>query len=314
MSALTQRVFAKHSRGYWREAITGYLMASPWLIGFLIFTAGPILLSLFYSFTSFQVTTPPRWLGVTNYRILFFNDPKFITSLYNTAYYAIFVVPLTIINGLIVAVLMNQRVAGRSLLRTIYYLPSVISGVASAMLWLWILNPKFGLINIALGWFGIKGPPWLNSAEWSKPALIVMSLWGIGGTMIIYLAGLQGVPQHLLEAAEIDGANAWRRFRHVTLPILSPTILFTMITSTIGSFQVFTQAYVWGGGAGGGQRDSLLFYVLYLYQRAFNELKMGYASALAWILFIIILALTIIQFRFARRWVYYEGNEEGRAI
>lgn len=292
----------------------GYLMASPWLIGFLVFTAGPILLSLFYSFTSFQVTTPPRWLGLTNYRILFFDDPKFHTSLYNTAYYALFVVPLTIINGLIVAVLMNQRIPGRSLLRTIYYLPSVISGVASAMLWLWILNPKYGLINIMLGWIGIKGPPWLNSADWSKPALIIMSLWGIGGTMIIYLAGLQGVPQHLLEAAEIDGASAWQRFRHVTLPILSPTILFTMITSTIGSFQVFTQAYVWGGGSGGGQRDSLLFYVLYLYQRAFNELKMGYASALAWVLFLIILTLTIIQFRFAQRWVYYEGNEEGRGI
>lgn len=314
MSALTQRIFRRHSRGYWREAGMGYLMASPWLIGFLVFTAGPILLSLFYSFTSFQVTTPPRWLGLTNYRILFFDDPKFHTSLYNTAYYALFVVPLTIINGLIVAVLMNQRIPGRSLLRTIYYLPSVISGVASAMLWLWILNPKYGLINIMLGWIGIKGPPWLNSADWSKPALIIMSLWGIGGTMIIYLAGLQGVPQHLLEAAEIDGASAWQRFRHVTLPILSPTILFTMITSTIGSFQVFTQAYVWGGGSGGGQRDSLLFYVLYLYQRAFNELKMGYASALAWVLFLIILTLTIIQFRFAQRWVYYEGNEEGRGI
>ena len=314
MSAFTQRLFRNHSRGYWREALTGYLMASPWLIGFLIFTAGPILLSLYYSFTSFQVTTPPRWLGVTNYRILFFDDPKFMTSLYNTAYYALFVVPLTVINGLIVAVLMNQRIAGRSVLRTIYYLPSVISGVASAMLWLWILNPKFGLINIALGWFGIKGPPWLNSAAWSKPALIIMSLWGIGGTMIIYLAGLQGVPQSLLEAAEIDGASAPQRFRHITLPILSPTILFTMITTTIGSFQVFTQAYVWGGGAGGGQRDSLLFYVLYLYQRAFSELKMGYASALAWVLFLIVLLLTIIQFRFAQRWVFYEGGDEGRVV
>ncbi|UCC63370.1 MAG: sugar ABC transporter permease [Anaerolineae bacterium] len=310
------RLLEKRSARFWREAITGYVMASPWFIGFLVFTAGPVLLSFYYSFTFYQITVPPRWIGLTNYRILFLKDPKFLTSLYNTAYYAVLVVPLSVVSGLTLAVLMNQKIPGRSVFRTVYYLPSVVSGVANAMLWLWVLNPRYGLINVVLSWFGIKGPPWLSSAAWAKPALVVMSLWGVGGTMIIYLAGLQGVPQQLLEAAEIDGANAWQRFWHVTIPILSPTILFTIITSTIGSFQVFTQAYVWvesAGGMGAGPRDSLLFYVLYLFRRAFGELRMGYASAMAWILFLIVLILTLIQFRVARYWVHYEGGPEGGA-
>lgn len=301
------------SRGT-REAITGYLMASPWFIGFLVFTAGPILLSLYYSFTTYQITTPPKWIGLTNYRILFMNDPKFRTSLYNTAYYAVFVVPLSVINGLTLATLLNQPIPGRSFFRTVYYLPSVVSGVANAMLWLWVLNPKYGLINSALAWFGIKGPLWLTSAEWAKPALILMSLWGVGGTMVIYLASLQNIPQHLIEAAEIDGANSWQRYWKVTIPLLSPTIFFNMVTSTIGSFQVFTQAYVWttgGGSTGAGPRDSLLFYVLYMFTRTFSELRMGYGSAMAWILFVIVLILTLIQFRFARTWVYYEGGTGG---
>ncbi len=313
MVYLLTRLFGK-SRRFWQDTLAGYLMAGPWFIGFLVFTAGPILLSFYYSFNNFQVTTPPRWIGVANYRILLFDDPQFRTSLYNTAYYTFFVVPLTVINGLFLATLMNQRIPGRSVFRTIYYLPAVVSGVANAMLWLWILNPRYGLINTVLSLFGIKGPPWLASAEWAKPALILMSLWSVGGTMIIYLAGLQGIPQHLHEAAEIDGANSWQRYWRVTLPMLSPTIFFNVVTSIIGSFQVFTQAYVWvesGGGGGAGPRDSLLFYVLYLYRRAFQALQMGYASAMAWILFLIIFILTMIQFRAARYWVYYESGPEG---
>ncbi|NLG49929.1 MAG: sugar ABC transporter permease, partial [Chloroflexi bacterium] len=286
----------------------------PWFIGFLVFTLGPILLSFYYSFTTYQITTPPHWIGLTNYRILFTNDPKFRTSLYNTAYYAVFVVPLSVINGLTLATLLNQPIPGKSFFRTVYYLPSVVSGVANAMLWLWVLNPKHGLINSFLSWLGIKGPLWLSSAEWAKPSLILMSLWGVGGTMVIYLASLQNIPQHLIEAAQIDGANAWQRYWKVTIPLLSPTIFFNMVTSTIGSFQVFTQAYVWttgGGGTGAGPRDSLLFYVLYMFTRTFSELKMGYGSAMAWILFVIVLILTLIQFRFARTWVYYEGGTGG---
>ncbi|NLE46272.1 MAG: sugar ABC transporter permease [Chloroflexi bacterium] len=294
----------------WREGLAGYMMASPWLFGFFAFTAGPIVLSLYYSFTFYQITTPPNWIGLTNYRILFYDDPKFRTSLYNTVYYAVFVVPLTVVNGLTVATLLNQPIPGRSVFRTIYYLPSVVSGVANAMLWLWVLNPKHGLANVILSWFGLKGLPWLNSATWAKPALILMSLWGVGGTMVIYLAGLQGVPQHLYEAAEIDGANAWQRYWKVTIPLLTPTIFFNMVTSTIGTFQVFTQAYVWttGTGTGAGPHDSLLFYVLYMYRRTFGELRMGYGSAMAWILFTIVLILTLIQFRFGQRWVYYEAS------
>ena len=311
MTALKDWVRKRRSPRFWREALTGYAMAAPWFIGFFAFTAGPILLSIYYSFTFFQITAPPRWIGLTNYHILFLNDPKFRISLYNTAYYAVFVVPLTVASSLTLAVFMNQEIPGRSVFRTIYYLPSVVSGVANAMLWLWILNPRYGLINVMLSWFGIQGPPWLSSAEWAKPSLILMRLWSVGGSMIIFLAGLQGVPRQLLEAAEIDGATAWQRFWRVTIPILSPTILFTIITSTIGSFQVFTQAYVWTGGSGSGPRNSLLFYVLYLYQRAFGELRMGYASAMAWILFVIILILTLVQFRFARHWVYYEEEPAG---
>ncbi|MDI7274748.1 MAG: sugar ABC transporter permease [Anaerolineae bacterium] len=313
MVHLRSGLLRKRAR-FWRDTLTGYSMAAPWFIGFVVFTAGPILLSFFYSFTAYQITTPPRWIGLANYRILFFDDAKFRISLYNTAYYACLVVPLTVVNGLFLATLMNQNIPGRSLFRTIYYLPSVVSGVANAMLWLWVLNPRYGLINTALSWFGIKGPPWLSSAEWAKPSLVVMSLWGVGGTMIIYLAGLQGIAQHLLEAAEIDGANAWQRYWRITVPMLSPTIFFNIITTTIGSFQVFTQAYVWvesGVGMGAGPRDSLLFYVLYLFRRAFGELQMGYASAMAWILFLIILILTLLQFRAARYWVHYESAPEG---
>jgi multiple sugar transport system permease protein len=311
MTALSNWLHQKRGRRFWREAIAGYAMAAPWFIGFFVFTAGPILLSIYYSFTLFQITVPPRWLGLTNYRILFLNDEKFRISLYNTVYYALFSVPVSIVSSLTLAVLMNQKIPGRSVFRTIYYLPSVVSGVANAMLWLWLLNPRYGLINVMLSWFGIKGPPWLSSAEWAKPALILMRLWSVGGGMIIFLAGLQGIPRSLLEAAEIDGANAWQRFWKVTIPLLSPTILFSLITNTIGSFQVFTQVYVWQGGTGGGPRNALLFYVLYLFQRAFGELRMGYASAMAWILFLIVLILTLIQFRFARRWVHYEGQAEG---
>lgn len=313
MSVLSTRVFRKRAR-FWRDTLAGYSMATPWFIGFLIFTAGPILLSFFYSFTNYQITTTPHWIGLANYRILFFDDVKFRTSLYNTAYYAALVVPLSVVSGLSLAVLMNQKIPGRSLFRTIYYLPSVVSGVANAMLWLWILNPRYGLVNTMLSWVGIKGPPWLSSADWAKPALVLMSLWGVGGTMIIYLAGLQGISQHLMEAAEIDGANAWQRFWRVTIPMLSPTIFFNIITTTIGSFQVFTQAYVWvesAGGMGAGPRDSLLFYVLYLYRRAFGELQMGLASAMAWVLFMIVFILTILQFRVARYWVHYESGPEG---
>ncbi|MBX2997294.1 MAG: sugar ABC transporter permease [Caldilineaceae bacterium] len=287
-------------------------MASPWFIGFALFTLGPILLSIYYSFNFFQITTPPRWIGLTNYQILFASDSKYHLSLYNTIYYVVLSVPLSVLNALILAILMNQAIPARSLFRTIYYLPSVVAGVANAMLWLWIFNPRYGLINSALAMIGVTGPGWLFSYEWAKPALVIMSMWSVGNTMVIFIAGLQAIPEHLVEAAEIDGANNWQRFLNITIPMLSPAIFFNIITNVIASFQIFTEVYVWTqtGTAGGsaGPRDSLLFYVLYLYQKAFRELNMGYASAMAWILFAIILILTLIQFSAARYWVYYEED------
>ncbi len=288
-----------------RERIEFYIAISPWLIGFLWYTGGPIIASIYFSFTDWNVLTPPKWAGLSNYVELFSVDPIFWVSLYNTAFYTVGHVPLTLLFALATAILVNQKVKFVTLFRTIYYLPAVTAGVAVSILWLWIFNPDFGLINYALSLVGIQGPGWLFSKEWAKPALILMSAWGFGEAMVILLAGLQGVPTHLYEAAKIDGANVWDEFRHVTLPMLSPVIFFVIIVSIIGSFQVFTSVYVMTRG---GPADATLMYVLQMYFKAFSDLKMGYTSAMAWILFTIILAFTLIQFRMASRWVYYEGD------
>ena len=287
------------------EAIWGYIFLSPWILGMIFFTGGPIIASLILAFCRWDLITPPELVGLDNF-IKIMSDPKFWKSLYNTFYYTIFAVPLGIIGSIIVALLMNQKWRSVRLLRTIYYLPSVTAGVASAIIWMWLFNPDFGLINYFLGKLGIKGPLWLASEEWSKPALIIMSLWGVGGNMIIYLAGLQGVPSQLYEAAEIDGANLFQKFINVTLPMLTPVIFFNLIMSIVWSFQIFTQVYVMTQGQG-GPADSTLVLVLYIYQKAFKFHQMGYASALSWILFIIILIATLIQFKFSK-WVYYEGE------
>ncbi|HEY8425148.1 MAG TPA: sugar ABC transporter permease [Limnochordales bacterium] len=287
-----------------REMLYGWIFISPWVVGFLLFTAGPILLSIYYSFTAYNVFQPPTWIGLANYKTLL-QDPLFWTALYNTLYYAGLNVPLTLAVSLAVAMLLNNRLPGINVFRTIYFLPSVLSGVAVALLWLWIFNPDYGLINVILGLLGIEGPLWLQSPEWAKPAIVIMSVWSMGGVMIINLAGLQNIPAQLCEAARIDGANAWQLFRHVIIPMLSPTLFFNMITLTIGSLQVFTQAYVMTQG---GPVNSTLFYVYYLYKTAFVNLRMGYASALAWVLFAIIMAFTLIQVRQSRRWVYTEGD------
>jgi multiple sugar transport system permease protein len=287
------------------EAIWGYIFLSPWILGMIFFTGGPIIASLILAFCRWDLITPPEFVGLDNF-IKIMSDPKFWKSLYNTFYYTIFAVPLGIIGSIIVALLMNQKWRSVRLLRTIYYLPSVTAGVASAIIWMWLFNPDFGLINYFLGKLGIKGPLWLASEEWSKPALIIMSLWGVGGNMIIYLAGLQGVPSQLYEAAEIDGANLFQKFINVTLPMLTPVIFFNLIMSIVWSFQIFTQVYVMTQGQG-GPADSTLVLVLYIYQKAFKFHQMGYASALSWILFIIILIATLIQFKFSK-WVYYEGE------
>lgn len=288
-----------------REALTFYLFLTPWLLGFVLFTIGPILASAALSFTQYDIVTPPRAIGVANYHDLFASDRLFGVSLYNTGYYVLFFVPLQIALSLALALLLNLQVHGIPIYRTLFYIPSIVPAVANSILWIWIFQPQWGLLNYGLSLLGVEGPLWLSSVEWSKPSLILMSLWGSGGSMIIFLAGLQGIPQHLYEAAELDGANRWRRFWHVTLPMLTPTTFFVLVLGVIGSFQVFTQAYIMTGG---GPANSTLFYMLYLYRRAFVFQNMGYASAMAWILFVIIFLLTVVQFAAARRWVYYEGE------
>lgn len=292
----------KRSRLNRQEHINFYFFISPWLIGFILFTGGPIIASLYFSLTNYTVVSSPTFIGLDNYKNLF-KDPLFYKSLYNTAYYALFFIPLGILIAFSLAILLNQKVRGLAVYRTIYYLPSIVPAVANAILWIWLLNPQWGLINTGLRLIGIQGPGWLTSEQWAKPGIILMSLWGIGSWIIIYLAGLQGVPEQLYEAAEIDGASKLQSFFYITVPLMTPTIFFTLVTGLIGAFQVFTQAYIMTNG---GPVNSTLFYALYLFRNAFNYLKMGYASSMAWILFLIILSLTILQFTLAKRWVFYE--------
>jgi ABC-type sugar transport system permease subunit len=293
------------ARGWHRRRyLWGYLFISPWLIGFVVFTAGPFLASLLLSLTSWDVVGSISWTGLSNYERIFTRDPRFSKTLGNTAYYVLFHVPGVNVLALACALLLNQKLRGIAIYRTLFYMPSVTSGVATAVLWIWIFNGQYGVVNSFLRIVGVQGPNWLFDLHWSMPALIIMSLWGMGNAMLIYLAGLQNVPQHLYEAAMVDGAGVWQRFVNVTLPLLTPTIFYNLVIGIIASFQVFTAAFVMTGG---GPADSTLFYVLYLYRVAFENLRMGYAAALAWILFVIIIAFTILQFVLARRWVYYEG-------
>jgi multiple sugar transport system permease protein len=290
-----------------QEALWGYVFLTPWILGMLFFVAFPVIASLVLAFCDWDLIQAPRFVGMDNFVKMFTTDSRFWHSLGNTFYYTVFAVPLGIIGSIMVALLMNQKWGSVRLLRTIYYLPSVTAGVASSIIWMWLLNPDFGLINYGLSMFGIKGPLWMADEVWAKPALIIMSLWGVGGNMITYLAGLQGIPRQLYEAAEIDGAGMWHKFIYVTLPMLTPVIFFNLIMSIVWSFQVFTQVYVMTGGQG-GPADSTLMLVLYIYQHAFKFHNMGYASALAWVLFLIIMFFTMVQFSFAGGWVHYEGE------
>ncbi len=286
-----------------RNWIAFFLFISPWLIGHAIFTWGPIVVSAWLSLTEYDLVNSPTFVGLDNYKELFLSR-LFWQSLKVTFYYTFGAVPLSVMGALSVATLLNQKIPGLSLWRTVFYLPVVTSGVAVALLWSWIFQPSYGLVNIALyEVFGIQGPAWFFDESWAIPAFIIMSLWGIGGPMLIYLAGLQGIPTQLYEAAEIDGATGIHKFRHITLPLITPVIFYNAVMSLIGSFQVFTQSFVITQG---GPNYASYFYVLYLYQNAFQYFRMGYASALAWILFCIILVATIVMFRLSNRWVYYE--------
>jgi len=285
----------------------GLAFISPWLIGFLGLTLYPILASLYYSFCEYRVLTPPRWVGLRNYIELFTDHDYFLPSLANTAYMFI-ELPIALVLSVSIALLLNQRLRGMALFRTLYYLPSVVPTVAASILWLWLLNPEYGLVNKTLEWLHLPTTEWLQSPVWSKPAFIVLDLWMIGGGIVIYLAALQGVPEHLYEAAELDGASAWCKTWHITLPAISPVIFFNLILGVIGTFQYFTQAFLMTGVPPGGPANSTLFYALYLFQNAFTYFRMGYACAMAWVLFILTLLATLLIFRTSARWVYYEGE------
>lgn len=291
-----------------RHLRNGLLFISPWLIGFTIFDVYPLVMSMYYSFTDYNVIQAPVWIGTANYEELFFQDWLFWKSLGNTLYFTLISVPACLVASILIATLLNTKLPGISVFRTIFFLPSIVPIVASAVLWLWVLNPDSGLVNTLLSqYLGVQGPGWLADVQWSKPSLIIMSIWGIGAAVVVFLAGLNEVPQSLYEVAELDGAGVWHKFRHVTLPMLSPTILFNLIMGTIASFQYFTQVYVMTMGKG-TPLDSTTFYALYLYRVSFYYLRMGYASAMAWLLFVIILGTTLSILFSSRFWVHYENE------
>jgi multiple sugar transport system permease protein len=288
-----------------RSLAVGLAFLSPWLVGFLVFTLIPVAMSLYYSLTDYSLLQPPLYKGLDNYRALA-NDPVFWKVLLNTFVYAIFALPLGMILALAVAMLLNSRVAGVSVYRTIVFLPSIVPAVASAMVWMWLFNAKLGLINTGLRAVGVSNPPaWLNDASWAMPALILMSFWGIGNTVVIYLAGLQDVPRELYEAADIDGATAAHKVWHVTLPSISPVIFFNLIMAIIGTLQVFAVPFIMTGG---GPARATYFYTMYLYDNAFRFLNMGYASAMAWVQLLLVLLLTAIAAWSSKHWVHYQGK------
>lgn len=300
-----------------RELGLGLFFASPYIIGFFGLSAGPLLASLFFSFTHYDVFNPPQWVAGANFAELA-RDHLFWVSLWNTGFYTVFAVPLGMCTAFLLALLLNRNLFARPLLRTVFFLPSIVPLVAAAVLWVWVFNSQYGLLNWALQPFcdllraatgaDVSPPNWLQSPRWAKPALILMSVWGVGGTMVLYLAALQDVPRTLYEVAELDGASAFQKVRHVTLPMISPILFFTLIMGMIGALQVFTQAYIMTRGGQPGV--STLFYCLYLFQNAFEYFRFGYASAMAWVLFLVIAALTAVVFKATGRFIYYEGGDQ----
>ncbi len=321
MAQVLSRATVAPPKSFWsparREALTGWLFAMPWIIGFVVFTAGPMLFSVYTSFTNYNIVDAPKWIGTDNYTNLF-QDDRFYLSLGNTFWIVLVKVPLVTLASIGIALLLNMDLPGAKFYRTVFYLPQVLAGVAAIFLWKWILAPD-GLFNNFLGFFGIPEsarPGWFFDPNWTKPGLVIMGMWWIGGNILIYLAGLKGISTTLYEAAEIDGASGSKKVWYITLPMLSPTIFFQVVTGIIGAFQIFATAFIITGKDSnvGGPDGSLLFYVLYLYNRAFGRtgqatLQMGYAAAMAWVLFIIILVITGIQLWLAKRWVYYETDK-----
>ncbi len=306
VSARRERGWTSHEK---REFLKGMLFLMPWLIGFLLFMAYPILASLGYSFTYYDLLRAPRFIGLANYRDIFFKDEQIGKVLYNTLYFVVVGVPAGVVVSFLLAVLLNQKLVGRSAFRTVFYIPSIVPIVSSAMVWLWVLNPQYGLIDGTLKSWGLPTLPFLTSQAWAKPSLVLIHCWSSGGAMIIFLAALQDVPRSLYDAARVDGAGTWAQFRHITIPMCTPAILFNLLTGIIGAFQYFAVAWLLTQGQG-GPNGATEFYALYLYRNAFRWMKMGYASALAWILFLIVISVTLLTFRSSARWVYYAGTSE----
>lgn len=292
-----------------REMIAGYLFASPWIVGFVVFTLGPMIASLWLSLTEYNIIDPPRFVGLQNYIRMFTADELFHQTLKVTTKYVLISIPLGLITALGLALLVNHSLVGVVVFRAIYFVPHVLAGVATAFVWGWLLNPDFGVINYYLElWLKRPAPNWFGSEEWVLPAFVLFSLWSAGGSMPVFLAGLQAISPELYEAADLDGANRWQRFWHITLPQLSPTILFNLVTGMIAGWRIFTQVFVLTAG---GPNYASLVYVLYLYLNGFSWLRMGYASALAWFLFVVVAAATLLVFRTSARWVYYEAERRG---
>jgi multiple sugar transport system permease protein len=291
-----------------REARTFYFTVSPWIIGFLVFTLGPLVFSLYVSFTRWNILTSPEFIGIDNYTRMF-NDPDFWQALKVTTIYAIVSVPLRMSVALLLAILLNQATRAVGFFRTSFYLPAVVASTAAAVIWQWLFNPRFGPINQFIELFGVQGPAWFNDPDWALRGLIIMSVWGVGGEMLIFFAGLKGIPKTLYEAAEVDGASTVQQFWNITIPMLTPTIFFNLIMAIIGAFQTFDAAFVIStarSGAIGSPAKSTLFLMLKLYQEAFSFLNMGYASAIAWVMFAIIFVVTILVNWSSGRWVYSE--------
>lgn len=291
-------------RRFWRKNGTGLLFISPWLIGFFLFSAGPLLSSIWLSFTNYDIITSPKWVGAANYRSLALDDPMFWKSLWVTVRFSATAVPLGVAAGIALALLLNVKTRAVALFRTILFMPSVMPTVAVSVVFAWLLNPEIGLVNGLFKAVGIQGPAWLQDTKWAPWSLVLMSVWGVGGSMVIYLAGLKDIPEYLYEAAAIDGATGWRRLRHITLPLLTPVIFFNLVMGIIGAFQYFTQAYVMTQG---GPEGSTTFYALYIFQRAWKYFDMGYACAMAWILFVVIMIVTGLVFRTSGKWVHSGG-------
>jgi len=291
-----------------RNTINGILFALPWLLGLSMFWIYPILASAYYSFTDFNGVQDPVWVGAQNYTTLFVQDSDFRLAVYNTLYFAVVSIPLAIVVSFGLAMLLNAKIRFQTVYRTIYFLPTLVPEVALALVWVYLFTPGSGLINVPFDWIGVRGPCWLSCPAWSRPTIVLLALWIIGQQVILYLAGLQDVPQDLYDAADVDGAGFWRKFRNVTVPMMTPVVFFHLVTSVIGALQFFTVPYIMTGGTGfpGG---TLLFYSIYLYKQAFQRFNMGYASAMAWLLFAVALLITLVIFRTSRRWVFYGGAD-----